>query len=328
MKLREDLRTWFKQSADSTPGWDRYDTKGNRAGKCGDSKEGAPYAACLSPAKAGKLGKSGVASFVRRKREAQRKAGRGKKGHGKGGKPIMVDTGVRKLSEQYTLDPKDGLIESLNLLLEKNKPTSPDKWQDCLAQSRAKFDITPSAYSNGWAVQCYKRKGGKWKSISEEKATFSEFLDRGSILRSIKEGKVKRENKKKLSAWKDEQFYQDLERKAVTKDGTVVKIAKPIKESEDGEKKPYKGFVKGKNHPEGGLSRAEAKKHGIHAGIETKREAEKKGGFGKLSDKTQSRRKRFCARMLGMKRKRTSAKTARDPKSKINASLRVWGCRG
>jgi hypothetical protein len=91
--------------------------------------------------------------------------------------------------------------------------------------------------------------------------------------------------------------------------------------------KPYKGFKKGKNHPEGGLSRAEARRQGIHAGIETKDEAKKKGGFSKLSGKTQKRRKSFCGRMCGMKRKRTSAKTARDPKSKINAALRVWGCR-
>jgi len=92
-------------------------------------------------------------------------------------------------------------------------------------------------------------------------------------------------------------------------------------------KKPYKGFKKGKNHPEGGLSRAEARRQGIHAGIETKDEAKRKGGFNKLSKKTQKRRKSFCARMCGMKRRRTSSKTARDPKSKINAALRVWGCR-
>jgi len=92
-------------------------------------------------------------------------------------------------------------------------------------------------------------------------------------------------------------------------------------------KKPYKGFVKGKNHPEGGLSRKEAHRQGIHAGIETKDEAKRKGGFGKLSKKTQSRRKSFCARMCGMKKRRTSAKTAHDPKSKINAALRVWGCK-
>ena len=38
------------------------------------------------------------------------------------------------------------------------------------------------------------------------------------------------------------------------------------------------------------------------------------------------RRKSFCARMKGMKRKLTSAKTASDPDSRINKSLRAWNC--
>ena len=39
-----------------------------------------------------------------------------------------------------------------------------------------------------------------------------------------------------------------------------------------------------------------------------------------------SRRDSFCARMKGMKKKLTSAKTARDPNSRINKSLRAWRC--
>ena len=39
-----------------------------------------------------------------------------------------------------------------------------------------------------------------------------------------------------------------------------------------------------------------------------------------------SRKKSFCARMKGMKRKLTSAKTANDPNSRINKSLRKWMC--
>jgi len=39
-----------------------------------------------------------------------------------------------------------------------------------------------------------------------------------------------------------------------------------------------------------------------------------------------ARRKSFCARMMGMKRKLTSAKTANDPNSRINKSLRAWDC--
>ena len=38
------------------------------------------------------------------------------------------------------------------------------------------------------------------------------------------------------------------------------------------------------------------------------------------------RRASFCARMKGMKSKLTSAKTARDPNSRINKALRAWNC--
>ena len=38
------------------------------------------------------------------------------------------------------------------------------------------------------------------------------------------------------------------------------------------------------------------------------------------------RKKSFCARMSGMKKKLTSSKTANDPNSRINKSLRKWKC--
>jgi len=46
----------------------------------------------------------------------------------------------------------------------------------------------------------------------------------------------------------------------------------------------------------------------------------------KKGSKAANRRKSFCARMSGMKKRRTSAKTARDPNSRINKSLRKWNC--
>jgi len=103
MKLNEvykdsGLGKWFhKQSATKEPGWDRYNSAGKRVGKCGDAEEGESYSACLSKQKAKKLGKDGIGSFVKRKREAQSDAGRGKKGTGsKGKKPIFVETGAAK----------------------------------------------------------------------------------------------------------------------------------------------------------------------------------------------------------------------------------------
>ncbi len=49
-------------------------------------------------------------------------------------------------------------------------------------------------------------------------------------------------------------------------------------------------------------------------------------GFLKAGSKPAKRRASFCARMKGMKAKLTSAKTANDPNSRINKSLRNWNC--
>jgi hypothetical protein len=46
----------------------------------------------------------------------------------------------------------------------------------------------------------------------------------------------------------------------------------------------------------------------------------------KPTGKRAQRRKNFCSRMSGMKKRLTSAKTARDPDSRINKALRRWNC--
>jgi len=46
----------------------------------------------------------------------------------------------------------------------------------------------------------------------------------------------------------------------------------------------------------------------------------------KPDSKPAKRRKSFCARMGGMKKRLTSAKTANDPDSRINKALRKWNC--
>ncbi len=102
------LGKWFHdESANSEPGWDRYNSSGKRVGKCGDAKKGEAYSACLSRQKASKLGKEGISSFVKRKRKAQKKAGYDEKGEGgKGRKPVYVETGAakkNKMNEQTVI---------------------------------------------------------------------------------------------------------------------------------------------------------------------------------------------------------------------------------
>lgn len=74
--LKEDLAAWFgkgKKGGAGGGGWDRYNAKGERVGKCGESKPGEGKPKCLSKAKAASLrakgGKAAIASAVRRKRE-------------------------------------------------------------------------------------------------------------------------------------------------------------------------------------------------------------------------------------------------------------------
>lgn len=114
--INEDLRKWFgkgKTGSTTGGGWDRYNSKGEKVGKCGDSKEGSAYAACLSKEKAAKLGPDGRASFVKRKRAAQSKAGDSKKGNekSKGQKPTFVKT---KASESVNEASKEDIIKDLD----------------------------------------------------------------------------------------------------------------------------------------------------------------------------------------------------------------------
>ena len=51
-------------------------------------------------------------------------------------------------------------------LVEKNVPTNPSLWSKFKAQAKAKFDVYPSAYANGWAK--YKAAGGSWKKATSE----------------------------------------------------------------------------------------------------------------------------------------------------------------
>ena len=79
--------------------------------------------------------------------------------------------------------------------------------------------------------------------------------------------------------------------------------------------------------PKGGLNRkGVASYRRANPGSKLKMAVTTKPSKLKPGSKPAKRRKSFCARMKGMKKRLTSAKTARDPNSRINKSLRKWNC--
>ena len=82
----------------------------------------------------------------------------------------------------------------------------------------------------------------------------------------------------------------------------------------------------GKN-PEGGLNKAGiASYRRENPGSKLQMAVTTKPSKLKPGSKAANRRKSFCARMGGMKKRLTSAETARDPDSRINKALRKWNC--
>ena len=79
----------------------------------------------------------------------------------------------------------------------------------------------------------------------------------------------------------------------------------------------------GKN-PEGGLNAVGRASYNREHGANLKPPVKK--AEAARSPKSAARRRSFCARMQGMKKRLTSAKTANDPNSRINKSLRAWDC--
>ena len=79
--------------------------------------------------------------------------------------------------------------------------------------------------------------------------------------------------------------------------------------------------------PKGGLNRKGIMSYRReHPGSKLSMAVTTKPSKLKPGSKAANRRKSFCARMEGMKKRLTSAETANDPNSRINKSLRKWKC--
>jgi hypothetical protein len=106
----------------------------------------------------------------------------------------------------------------------------------------------------------------------------------------------------------------------------LLKARMAAKKQRDGGKTAAWQRKEGKN-PEGGLNaKGVASYRAANPGSKLKTAVTTKPSKLKKGSKAAGRRKSFCSRMSGMKKKLTSAKTANDPNSRINKSLRKWNC--
>jgi hypothetical protein len=272
---------------------------------------------------------------------------------------------------------------------EENKPTNPKLWAKWKAKAKAKFDVYPSAYANGWAAKGYKSEGGGWKSVKEETIedlngnTFAEVIDliKPDPLVSEENGEVcpvcgkspcecSPKMPKGGSAAKpgpDKNYVKPMAEsvRIPAKTGNIIlvtltwrgkffmmkmffpQITKPSRqEVQDQISKVYPGSkvqsfyisdikpgeqflqvedwqkVNRQDKTDGLSQKAVDAYRRENPGSKLQTAVTEKNPEGKRAE----RRKAFCRRMTGMKKRLTSAETARDPDSRINKALRRWNC--
>ena len=108
----------------------------------------------------------------------------------------------------------------------------------------------------------------------------------------------------------------------IKKDGTSLKKGGVVKKAKVGAWQRKEG----KNESGGLNAKGVASYRRENPGSKLKTAVTTKPSKLKPGSKAANRRKSFCSRMSGMKKKLTSAKTANDPNSRINKSLRKWNC--
>ena len=170
--LDENLRAWFgkgKKGGAGGGGWDRYNTKGERIGKCGDSKPGEGKPKCLSKSRAASLrakgGKAAIAAAVKKKRREDPNKNRR-------GKAKMVSNTTKEATDLKSIPEGKGIpmtqcphCRGPIVHIDEAK----GKKDACYHKVRSRYRVWPSAYSSGALVQCRKMGADRWGNSSKKK---------------------------------------------------------------------------------------------------------------------------------------------------------------
>ena len=287
--LSEDLRKWFKDG-----GWNRYNTKGEKVGKCarddkdGDGKADGPKPKCLPASKAASLGKKKVAAAVKRKRSEDpnpNRTGAAKNVKTESVVHEMISTSISGRKYKSIDNPED------QARIAKENDTA--KSAKIKAGKERKKELAATRQTKG--IKFYDAKGSGYMKDGKkvyEGVTFQQF------------------NEKAQKCW-------DTHKKVgmKMKGGKLVNDCRPKNEEVEVEEGAAWTKKSGKSES-GGLNEKGRKSYEReNPGSDLKAPSKKKGN---------KRRASFCARMKGMrKRQKPSNNTGED---RLSKSLRAWNC--
>ena len=217
--------------------------------------------------------------------------------------------------------------DAVNKALQKNsyQPEGEmidEKKDACYSKVKSRYKVWPSAYASGALVKCRKVGAANWGNKSES-YEFSNWRDEFfpteiETVDIIKPEPIKGVQEDKDPCWVG---YKQV---GMKKKGKRM-VPNCVKEgysnwreelSEDWQKVNRKDKTDGLSQAAVDAYRRENPGSKLQTAVTEK----------KPKGKRAKRRANFCRRMKGMKSKLTSAKTARDPDSRINKALRRWRC--
>ena len=296
--LSEDLRKWFKDG-----GWNRYNTKGEKVGKCarddkdGDGKADGPKPKCLPASKAASLGKKKVAAAVKRKRSED---------------PNPNRTGAAKnvKTESTEIELRVGeFMEACWKGYEKKgmKTMFGKRYPNCVKKTR-KEEVELDERSRLDGPE--ERKKDLDKRYDPKGGGTNPFQYRpGKEEKTVKKESFQSFNEKAMKCW-------DTHKKVgmKMKGGKLVNDCRPKNEEVQVEGAAW--TKKSGKNSEGGLNEKGRKSYEReNPGSDLKAPSKKVGN---------KRRASFCARMKGMrKRQKPSNNTGED---RLSKSLRAWNC--
>ena len=223
----------------------------------------------------------------------QRKLRSGKKGDGFIGDPkLNIKNPISMIGKQIEKYPAGFTIQNMRSSHEPEGETIEE------ADKKGKGSGTKDA--------CYHKVKSRYSVWPSAYAS-------GALVKCRKVGAANWGNSSKkedFSDWKSEFIWED---------GDSTK-----KLEED--KSPAWQRKEGKSESGGLNAKGVASYRAANPGSKLKTAVTAKPSTLKRGSKSAKRRKSFCSRMKGMKKKLTSAKTARDPDSRINKALRKWNC--